>query len=288
MAAVDDKKLEVLFEQYLALDLDTRVGNQLCRQFRDAGLLDIGYYLQTFLDNGPQSVRVFRSEEQDNRCFIGVYPPEGAALGDLWFDVVELTIMMLVSPADSLSLERSQWLAIQPTYVWQFRTFLSMVYWRLRNQYFMNAPDVMQSNRFETMQSMAFVTNLYQEEAVAYAHWFRKHLCGRYDLKGAKKFLTSQRFVTLLPKGMRLWDEAEYPESEFERIAVSLDTIDTYPDEDPERMLVDEWDHRPDIGCSTRVPANKGLLDSKVPKIAYEFVELLNLAPRPKVTGRLA
>ncbi len=69
--------------------------------------------------------------------------------------------------------------------------------------------------------------------------------------------------------------------SESLRVVVGTDTLFDYPDKRPDQMLVHEWKALDDVSCATHVPHWRGLTDASVPKIAYEFVELLNLAPRP-------
>ena len=154
----------------------------------------------------------------------------------------------------------------------------------------MKAADLFDPDRFTKMSSMEFVTNVYHEEAVAYAHWFGKYLCGQFELQLAEASLKPEEFLRVLPPHIRLWDEAA-AHSEFARIAVGRDSLYKDPDAEldhqndankslPDRMLYDEWERTVGVGFSTLVAAEVGLLH-QVPRMAYEFIELQNAAPRP-------
>jgi hypothetical protein len=124
-------------------------------------------------------------------------------------------------------------------------------------RYFADAPDLLKPERFESMRSLAFATNVYHEEAVAYAHWFGKFLCRRFNLQAGNELLEPKIFCKILPKDLKLWDEAQYSNSEFVRIAVDRDTLYKEFDEEFEqreqnengafanRMIYEEWERRP-------------------------------------------
>lgn len=287
-----DRDLENLYRSYLESMLDPQVGKELSQALHRVGLHAEGQALKIYFAYGPESTCIFQqSYWYGRRCFVGAYLPAKAKPGDLWFDIVELTPMILVPDVDTTSHTLWRWISTHPAYVWQFRTFLRLVDWHLVRTYFMNAPDLMMLDRFEFMSSMAFVNNVYHEESVAYAHWFGKFLCGQFDFQAAKKFLKPEEFSEMLPKNLRVWDEVQYSNSEFVRIAVGQDTLDKDPDNEfelreagenellPDRMLFEEWEHNFKIGLSTFVLLQAGLIE-RIPRKGYEFLELQNAAPR--------
>ncbi len=287
-----DRDLENLYRSYLESMLDPQVGKELSQALHRVGLHGEGQAIEVYFAHGPEATFNFQqSYWYGRRCFVGADLPALAEPGALWFDIVELTPMILVPGSDPTSHTLYRWVSTHPVYVWQFRTFLSLVDWHLIRTYFMKAPDLMMLDRFESMSSMAFIKNLYHEEAVAYAHWFGKFLCGQFDFQAAKKFLKPEEFSEVLPKNMRLWDEVQYCNSEFVRIAVGQDTLDKDPDDEfelreagenellPDRMLFEEWEHKYEIGLSTFVLLQPGLIE-RIPRKAYEFLQMQNAAPR--------
>lgn len=287
------ENIEKIYRHFLESELDPQVGKTLCQVLHQVGLHGEGQALEAYCKHNFQVIHDFEdSTWGKRRCFIGPDLPSQAEPGDLWFDIVELTSMILVpAPHTPMAAAMREWVSTHPVYVWQFRTFLSLVDWRLARKYFMNASDLMETNRFESMSSMAFITNVYHEEAVAYAHWFGKQLAGQFTLEAAREFSEPKEFSGMLPQNVRLWDGAEYSSSEFVRIAIGHDTLDKDPDNEFElresgknqlladRMLFEEWERRPNIGFSTAVSLQIGLI-KELPRLGYEFLELQNAAPR--------
>lgn len=289
-----DNSIESLYRRYLGATLTLDSGRDICQALHQVGLERESQALDFYLRHGIGAVSSIQGRDWDGRrCFIGAHLPLQAAPGDIWFDVVELVPMILIHPPRATSIQRYRWISMHPAYVWQFRTFLHLADWHIIQKYFMNVSDLMLLDRFQSMNSMDFITNIYHEEAVAYAHWFGKYLCGQFGLQWARDFLKLEAFMEILPASLRLWDEAEYSRSEFVRVAVGRHTLDKDPDDEfelreneanetlPNRVLYEEWDHTPDIGLSTMISGQIGLLQD-LPRKAYEFIELRNAAPRPR------
>jgi hypothetical protein len=218
----EQDKIEKIYREYLESQLDPQIAKHLCQSLYDIGLQNEAQLLTTYFEQGIQKIDNFQTEIWgQRRCFIGKDLPENAEIGDMWFDIVELTPMVLIPSVYIPSIEMREWISIHPVYAWQFRTFLNLVKWNLVQEYFMNASDLMDRNRFASCDSMEFITNIYHEEAVAYAHWFSKQLAGQFALESAREFTEPRQFSQILPPNFRLWDGAEYSGSEFLRIALN-------------------------------------------------------------------
>lgn len=286
-----DKEIEELYRSYLESALTKQTGKEFGQALQQIGLHREGQALEEYFDRSTTNTDSMRGDDWEGRpCFVGAHLPSQAKPGDVWFDIVELTPMVLVVSLDQATTDLYRWVSIHPVYVWQFRTFLHLADVKLVRQYFMKVADLFDSSRFIKMSSMDFVTNVYHEEAVAYAHWFGKYLCGQVELQLAQASLKPEEFLRALPPHIRLWDEAE-AQSEFARIAVGQDSLYKNPDDELDHsesdankslsnhMVYDEWERTVDIGFSTQVAVEVGLLE-QVPRMAYEFIELQNAAPR--------
>jgi hypothetical protein len=288
----EQNKLENLYRDFLESKLDPQIAKHLRESCHHLGLHNEEKALEAYFEQGVQKIDNFQTDVWGKRrCFIGTDLPEQAELGDFWFDIVELMPMILVPSPYSPLVKMREWVSIHPVYTWQFRTFLSLANWHLIKEYFMNSPDLMDVKRFKFLNSMDYITNTYHEESVAYAHWFGKQLTGQFTLEIAREFTEENQFLQILPHNFRLWDGAEYSSSEFVRIAIGQETIDKDPDDEfelrelgnnkslPDRMLFEEWEYSPNIGLATAMPLQIELI-KKVPRLAYEFIELTNAAPR--------
>jgi hypothetical protein len=255
---------------------------------------DKGKALTAYLEARTTSLR--RAGElnwNQRKCYSGLHPPRKPKLNDVWFDVVELTPMILVPSEDDPALDQACWLAMHPVYRWQFHGFLGCVKMGRKLIDVPSAPDYLSGERFEGTGRAEFITDLYHDEALAYAHWFGKFLSGQFELSDARHFLNDNEFSQILPQGMRLWEEAEFPASEFARLAFGSDTLNKEQEEQynefllrksgenkslPDRMVYEEWERRDDIGFSTSMPLQLGLIDK--PTRDSIFFEVRNSAPR--------
>jgi hypothetical protein len=261
------KKLENLYQEYLQSNLDRQVTIDLCHILNDCGLTYEAQGLECYLKNGSDSICIFQEGLWKNRqCFVGGKKPSQATPGNLWLDTTELTLSVFVPNRLDRSPDTAGWVSTHPVYVWQFRTFLSLVEIGKKIDVFPHASDYLMLERFQSMGSMDFIVNLYHDEALAYAAWFQKGIVDDSLLKSARDFLNSTEFSAVIPSELKLWVGAEY--SEWLRIAVGRSSIDKHPYEDelkfeefngdlelleslPDRILYQEWDKRDYIGLST-------------------------------------
>jgi hypothetical protein len=292
----DQGFLEKSFQNYLQSGLDNGTAREMCRVLDHSGLHNESKALDAYLEARTISSRQLGELYWDQRkCFSGTYPPSKPEPNDVWFDVVELTPMILIprGDGDDRSLDRAFWIAMHPVYQWQFNGFLECVEVGRKLIEFPSAPDYLSTERFEGVDPTKFVTDVYQDEALAYVHWFGKYTTDSFELIDARRFLNAGEFSLILPPGMRLWEEAEFPASEFVRPAFGADTLNKDQKDQynefllresgenknlPNRVLYEEWERRKDIGFCTCVLLELGLMEDLTSGTI--FFELLNTAPR--------
>lgn len=292
------EKLETAFREYLQTEHSLEKLKTLSELLPAVNLVDEANALKTYLEQGSKGIYTMQQGVwAGRRCYVGPYPPAQAEFGDLWFDVVELTPMVLVPNLEKQSKDVISWLAVHPVYMWQFRAFLHLLKWEIATTYFLGVDDLLDMTRFNGADGITYASNIYYEEAIAYAIWFRKGTSAQFELQAAKHSLTESMFNALLPDNILLWKAGGFPVSEFIRMAVGQKTLDKGPEGEMQelalsdeeraalsvldRTLFDEWERSENIGFSTRVELKYGPRISHLPLRGYEFTRLLNCAYRP-------
>jgi hypothetical protein len=284
----DKGLLKKTFQKYLNSGLDKGAAKEMCRVLDYSGLHNESKALEAYFETQTRE-----THWGQRKCYLGPIPPSNPKINDVWFDVVELTPMILISKEDDRSLDKAFWIAIHPVYQWQFQGFLGCVKVGRKLIEFPSAPDYLSAERFEGVDPTTIVTDVYHDEALAYVHWFGKFLSDHFELIHARRFLDDNEFSLLLPPGIRLWEEMEFPASEFVRRAYGDDTLNkTQEDQYQEfllresrenerllnRVLFEEWERREDIGFSTCVLLELGMIED-LPRDSI-FFEFQNAAPR--------
>ena len=297
--------LHTLYREYLTSNLRPDVAARMANALQQVGLADEAAALEVYIEQGSGTHYVIPNGMwQGHRCIVTDSEPEQADPGTLWFDLAELTHMIFISTGARF--KPSFWLALHPVYVWQFKTFLSLVVWKKLTRMYDPVPELLLSQeRFASMDDMAFVTDLYHEEAAAYAVWFRKDMASGLALREARAFLSAEEFSHILPAHLRIWDDLEprEPDHEFYREAVGVDTLDydfstriiqlhrrefESPKDVPDavRVFFEVWEKDKDIGCMTALlPAFQGYMKSvRGTMSAYQYVvAITSYAPRPSI-----
>lgn len=259
-------------------------------------LYNFGYGLESellkrYLQEGDFSLSNFSWKASlAGTCYVSTQvPKENCKIGDIWFDIIELTPMVLVCPDGNEALK--MWISLHPAYYWQFKAFLNLVSWEITQNYFLKADDLLDKSRFNKDNELGFINDIYHEEAVAYAHWFGKSLLGHLTLEQVREDLSQDELSMILPSDIYVWNGTEHPHSEFLRIASSQKNIhsdiyeefDSIDDDDAARLKHDavfsEWYKSDKISLSTAVRADTGL-KTGIPRGGYEFIRLLNAAKR--------
>ncbi|MBO0859167.1 MAG: hypothetical protein J2P21_11955 [Chloracidobacterium sp.] len=287
------ESLAKIFEDYLKSGLDPDVSAELCPALNYSGFHNESFALRKYLESQAEGAdQPVELNWGPRKCYVGINLPPKPNPGDVWFDIVELTPMILI-PLKSNIHPPSVWLAMHPVYEWQFKGFLGCVKLGRKRIELEHPADYLSAKRFNDLGGKNYITDVYHDEALAYAGWFGKILSGQDDLRYAKTFLNDSEFSMMLPKGMRLWDGSEFPSSEFVRTATGIDTLykelkDQYAEfllresgdnlSLPDRMLYEEWERRGDIGFSTSdfgITMPLSTLPSKT-----IFFDLENASPR--------
>lgn len=274
-----ERDLEQAYKRYLTTPLEDAEREALCALLDAAGLVNEGRALRSFFAHGAGPVPSLSSESAP--WFAGPDLPQAPKPGAIWFDVVELAAMQYVPAPQGWSSDLEGWVRLRPVSVWQFRAFAELVRLGAPQLQWPVPDDLLAPERFANQPGLKAVVDLYFEEAVAYARWFGKFLCGQDDLYAAQQFMTQEAFDAVLPSGLLLWDEREHPESQFKRVAVGRETLERDPfapsasGEAP--MVFEEWGHANRIGFST-LASRTGLLATSPRTTPYFSLE--NSAPR--------
>ena len=293
-------ELDSVYTDYLESGLDRTAALRLAHLLRAYDLLDEGNLLLAYLEHGPDAIYTLKNRTWQGRdVYAGQLPPTRARAGDLWFDVVELTLMTLVPAGGDEASDMLFWVATHPVSVWQFRAFLNLVRWSLNPRYHIRTNMLLNPVRFELMDSLDPITAIYHEEACAYALWFSKSITSQFNLESAGSYLSPEQFKRVLPPRLRLWHKG-FSGYNYLRIAIGADTLDENPWEDigrlealmeydkratlsslPGRLMFGEWERHEHIGFATKATHGSGLIPVQLPGVAHDFIILNNLAPRP-------
>lgn len=285
--------VEAAYQRFLERRLGPATALELHRALAGRKLLNEAAGIRAYAENGEGAQFVLQDGPFSGKaCIAASVPPTPMTTGQVWFDVVELCTMVLVPGRIITDATMASWIRTRPVCAFQFRVFMTMVQWRLRNNPFLRAGDLMKQNRVRELDELDVVTNVYHEEAVAYAHWFGKTLVGAHEFRRAEASLSAEAFFAMLPPGLRLWSENAPSDSEFVRMAIGVSSLHKDPDDEvnlretgenvglADRLLFEEWDADGTIGLSTKLTSSIGLL-RQLPMRAFDFMELENVAYRP-------
>jgi hypothetical protein len=229
-------------------------------------------------------------------CAVGKRPPENPQTGDYWFDLLELSFMRFIAISDQANtVQDGVWIARHPPYLWQFRSFFSHSRWKLNADWYEGPVDILQPLRFYGRAAVEFATDLYHEEAAAYARWFGKTLVGNDIVRRMKQAITDENTPAMFSGGMRYWDIAEYAGDASLRLVTGEDNLFHDLDEDerllrqgiealqrkPNRILYGEWEHHSDISfllAMRHPPAGEPHEHDR--GCVYKWIELLNAVKR--------
>jgi hypothetical protein len=289
--------LEIAYQNYLENAFDSIATENLVAALEHYDLNLESQALKTYLNQGAGAK--YTVDIWNGRlCNISFEPPLNAQPGDLWFDLVELNLAILIPNPVGMSHHVTSWISTHPVKVWQYRTFLNLVEIGEKIDVFPAPLDYLNSIRFQGKDGLFCITDLYQDEALAYSGWMRKNLCGQMEAIAARAYLSSDEFSTIFPPILKLWESDDF--QEWYRTAIGRSNIDKKPsyeyehiikenyqelESQPDRMLYEEWDCRSNIGMLTIVPVSTGL--SQQSTFSTFHYEILNRVPHPTPSGVL-
>jgi len=240
----------------------SRVGLEqlLAAALDDAGLVTEAELWRGWCDRAT-SVEVAGGPWGGRRAHLGVRPPEAAAIGDIWFDVAEMTPMIHAGRA---------WLATRPTAVWQVRGFLGAAERIAREVQVAPPYRALDRDRLAGGADGDRVTRISEGEATLYAWWFGKTLPHLFDWQSAEESLPGAAMRELWRGSSREWTSNRLADDEAARVFVTPSTIQWDPGEvlddelaRPEKhrsMIRGELTRDPEIGFRTAVMLQIGLL----------------------------
>jgi hypothetical protein len=254
------------FGQYVtATDANAAVARDLIGLLREArfGLEAEGL---ACVDRGEPSFIVDHGPWQGETAFVGPTLPHAPRVGDLWVDSLTVTPMVYIESAEAPGPDLGRWVSVRPILAWQFEAFRGVAKIGPKRTEFPSPEDYLAR---PTLAVDGFAADIYQDEALAFGHWFGEALASQTDWQDAREVLPAAKLASMPPPGRLAWDESEYPLSEFARMAFSAATLDKDPiDEDdqrvdgtnigaPDRVVFEEWDRSEVIGFSVRIRANR-------------------------------
>jgi hypothetical protein len=233
--------------------------------------------LDRFAEGGEATLMVEDGPWRGRPIWLGPKVPPVQESGQLWFDTIELTVMVLLTRAPPAADWHPEavarwtpfvgWLATRPVAVWQYRAFLALV------QFVSDATAEASFRVHDPVRILAAgtdtapVTCLTAAEAKDFAMWMGKQLPSQ-DMWQAARRLMPNAIDTLWGQPRKEW--IGYPEPEDdEATAMSPNTIesDAWEERDlddippPERRMLYRYnDWSKNFGFRTAVFSEVGLL----------------------------
>lgn len=285
---MSDRRLDSAFCRYLGDPQDKAMVEVLVHLLRDHAYAEEAELLYQHQFNRPESVILQGNPWQGGKCFLGDKPPPLTSDPMFWFDPIECTLMRSCLPLEDVSADMAAWISVRPVQRWQFRGFLLSAEIGRRPGSLPFATDAFLKGRFTEDDSQLPQTDVYEEEAWAYAAWFGKTLTGQFQWEALSERLDESQLNYLFDKSLHFWELGDFRESfrlAYSQQSLTLDPIEQadcleedgiIPDES--RVVYREHERRSTIGFSTCVFANRGLT-RQAPR-SSEYHELKNQAFR--------
>lgn len=220
-----------------------------------------GEAIDSFSLTGPWS---------SSKCYLTKNPPVHAEPLDIWFDPYELNFMVRTVNPQGYGKGVIGWVSISPIFYWQYHVFQQLVKFRIRDDSFLQVDDLLASRSFG-VEEWDYASDVYHEEAGTYAFWHGKWLASGICFEAITELLAPEQLKAMLPDGMSYWD-ADFSGTEDSRGVFKFGedgTIDKY--------VSGEWDRTNEIGFTTVITDQVGLISSEVlPRESGEYLTLLN------------
>ncbi len=203
-------------------------------------------------------------------CYLTQSPPGDAKPLDIWFDPFELSFMVRTVNPLGYGKAVIGWVSISPVYYWQYHVFQLLVKFKERDSSFLDVNDLLASRPFG-IDKWDYASDVYHEEASAYAFWHGKWVSSSIRGEAIVELLSLEQSGIIFPEGMSYWD-ASFSGTEDSRSVFRCSkgkSIDNF--------YTGEWDRSPDIGFITVITDQVGLISTDVlPRESGECLALLN------------
>jgi hypothetical protein len=260
-----------------------------------AGLTTEARLLAHYASYGPGRDVIADGPFAGREAHVGAHLPQAEA-GALWFDIAELSLMLLLGrdPRELADLSPEarrrlgptvSWMSLRPTARWQVGAFLDVAPRESISQPYDLPFPFFDPARLLAGDEQGAVTRSTCDEAGLYANWFGKGLCTEEDWRAAIPFFTGGAGRPPWGDPPREWAGEAYFDEAL-RIVVSPDTVgldphDLVDETDPKlRMVYGEWAAPDDVTFRTAVSMQGGLALTNVPSESGGLVPV-------RVLGRL-
>lgn len=257
------------YQEYLKSGASVKLGLELCASLSKYGLEAHSNALKSFLVHAEIDGFSLPGVWSSSRCHLTELPPSDAEPLDVWFDPYELTFMVRTTNPLGYGKAAIGWVSISPVFYWQYHVFQQLVQFNVRDDSFLSVDDLLSSRPFG-VDKWDYASDLYHEEAVAYAFWHGKWIASNIRSEAVIELLTEDQLQTISPEGISYWN-ASFSGDENSRGVFNLSegNINQY--------YVGEWDRSKDIGLLTVITDQVGLIDSNsLPRESGECLTLLN------------
>lgn len=264
------QKLIHLCTKYLEYLNSSASGSGLSEALANYGLPLHAEALSLYLKGGEINSFSLTGPWSSSKCYLTKNPPDNAEALDIWFDPYELSFMVRTVNPLGYGKAVIGWVSISPVFYWQYHVFQQLVKFSIRDDSFLQADDLLASRPFG-VDKWEYASDVYHEEAVAYAFWHGKWVASNIRFEAIAELLSPEQLKTMLPEGMSYWDAA-FSGTEDSRAVFKFGedgAIDKY--------VVGEWDRTNEIGFTTVITDQVGLISSEVlPRESGECLTLLN------------
>jgi len=259
------------YQEYLQSGASVNNGIVLSEALNDYGLEMHGAALSLYV-RGGDGASGFRlnGSWSSSTCYLTQYPPKDAEPQDIWFDPYELSFM--VKTVNPLGYGKAVigWVSISPVFYWQYNVFQQLVKFRIRDNSFLHVDDLLASRPFG-IDKWDYVSDVYHEEAAAYAFWHGKWISSNIRAEALTEQLTVKQLEAIFPEGMNYWDAS------FSGDEGSRGVFNCTEDKIINKYSINEWSRSDEIGFMTVITDQVGLISSEIlPRESGECVTLLN------------
>ena len=202
---------------------------------------------------------------------VSAMAPASPALGERWFDVCELALMVNIGRA---------WLSTRPTARWQMHGFLAASNRAVRDVQVVQPYVALDPVRLTPAgDELARCTELTTGEASLYAGWFGKYVPHQLDWQSALEWIPSSVAALGLS---REWVSNTVDNDEAANVTITPATIEVDPDDDPS-MMRGEFTRDLAIGFRGAV-SHQGGVATKLSSFHWivENVKLLDMCDRAR------
>ncbi|MET4028349.1 hypothetical protein ABIE59_003895 [Marinobacter sp. MBR-99] len=257
------------YQEYLGSGASDVSGLELSRALESYGLPLHAEALSLYI-KGEVDGFSLGAPWSSSKCYLAKKPPEDVNPLDVWFDPYELSFMVRTVNPLGYGKAVIGWSSISPVFYWQYHVFQRLVRFSIRDDAFLQVDDFLASRSFG-VEKWDYASNLYHEEAVAYAFWHGKWIASNIRVEALAELLSQEQLKTMLPEGMSYWD-ATFSGTEDLRAVFKLEK-----DGSIGKYLAGEWDRTSEIGLMTVITDQVGMLSSDVlPRESGECLTLLN------------